>query len=382
MTATAAATRHLLLAGDRDLPPLPMLAVRELEALLDASGLTGRGGSGFPTARKIAAVAAAGSRAVVVGNALEGEPLSFKDRVLLERSAGLVLDGLHLVGDALGATTRLLAVDANAKLANGLEVLRAGVEVRRLRGGFVAGQESALVNQLDGHTAVPSDPLVPVRERGLGGRPTLVLNAETLAQVALLARFGPAWFRSAGTPTDPGTFLATVSGSDPALVRTPGVLEVGRGTSLRTVLGAGGTDLAAAGPALVGGYHGAWVADLDRPLTRDPGGAAPGSGVVHVLHRDRCPVAATARVADFLAASSARQCGPCVNGLPHLAGLLHRLAWPGVGTDVVREVERVRALVTGRGACAHPDGTARLVGSLLGELGDHVTGHLAGVCPP
>ncbi len=374
---TTPAARRLLLADAPDLPPLPRLDLTTLGALLDDAGLTGRGGSGFPTGRKLASIAAAGPRAVVVGNAMEGEPLSHKDRVLLQRSPGLVVDGLTLVGDALGARTRLLAVDVAHRIPPGV-VGRPGVEVRPMRGGYVAGQESALVNQLDGRPALPSDPLRPVRERGVGGRPTLVLNAETLAQVSLLARLGPDWFRTAGTATDPGTFLVTLSGSDPGLVATPGVVEVERGVPLREVLALGGVELDLAGPVLVGGYHGQWVSDLDRPLTRDADGVAPGAGVVHVLHRDRCPVATTADIADYLAASSVRQCGPCLNGLPHLAGLVHRLARPDGGPGLAVEVDRIRRQVTGRGACAHPDGTARLVGSLLTELGDHVAGHLAG----
>lgn len=374
------ATRLRLLAGDGDVPPLPRLGLAALQALLDDAGLTGRGGSAFPTARKLAAVAAAGGRPVVVGNAMEGEPLSAKDLVLLQRSPGLVLDGLVLVAEALGAAERVLVADRRVPIP-AATLARRRVRVRYLRGGFVAGQESAVVNALNGRVGVPSDPLVPIRQRGVGGRPTLVSNVETLAHVALLARFGPDWFREAGTLSDPGTFLATISGTDPGLVSTPGVVEVERGTTLRSVLRAGGTDLAAAGPVLVGGYHGAWVTDPERALTTEPGGAPPGAGVVHVLRRDRCPVAVTAEAADYLARSSAGQCGPCVNGLPRLATLLHQLARRGATPGLDQEVERVRLLVAGRGACAHPDGSARLVGSLLTDLRGHVDAHLAGRCP-
>ncbi len=379
--AVAPRTRHLLLAGDVCLPPLPAPDLAALGALLDDAGLTGRGGSGFPTARKLAAVAAAGREAVVVGNAMEGEPLSHKDLVLLQRNPGLVVDGLALVADALGARTRILAVDRRAPVPVAALTAHPGMVLRRLDGGFVAGQESALVNQLDGRSATPSDPLVPVRERGVGGRPTLVANAETLAQVALLARFGAGWFRSAGTPTDPGTFLATVGSFSPGPVAAPGVLEVDRGAALDSVLARAGTDLAAVSAVLVGGYHGTWVTDLALPVTRDPGGASPGAGVLQVLGRDDCPVARTADVASYLARASARQCGPCVNGLPHLATLLHRLAGPGAHPGLTGELERVGRLVTGRGACAHPDGTARLVASLLTAFPAHVDAHLRGGCP-
>ena len=213
---------------------------------------------------------------------MEGEPLSSKDAVLLSRAPGLVVDGLSLLGSALGARRVVLAVGPEISAT---AVRRAAtstrVEVLALHGGFVAGQESALVSQIDGGRGVPTDPIVPVFRRGVDGRPTLVLNAETLAQLALLARYGVDWFRRLGTPDDPGTFLATVTGSDPRTLTHPGVLEVARATPLSTVLAAAGTDPARVAGVLVGGYHGAWVpgtasgraAHVPRPgaVRRHPG---------------------------------------------------------------------------------------------------------------
>ncbi|SDS55494.1 NADH:ubiquinone oxidoreductase, NADH-binding subunit (chain F) [Nocardioides scoriae] len=372
------------LLGRRPDVPLPHVSADQLVALTEAAGLTGRGGAGFPTARKLRSVA--GRSPVVVGNAMEGEPLSSKDAVLLAQAPHLVVDGLSLLGAALGASRVLLATGPEVAAGPAREAARGTrVEVRALGGGFVAGQESALVRQLDGGPAVPTDPLVPVFRRGVGGRPTLVLNAETLAQLALLARHGADWFREQGTPADPGTFLVTLSGSSADLLTHPGVLEVARGTSLRTVLEAGGTRTDRVRAVLVGGYHGAWVpaTDLDVPLDREhlaPFGATPGAGVVHALDRAACPLAAAAEVARYLAGQSARQCGPCVNGLPRMADLLEQLARPGADPGLVPEVQRVRRLVTGRGACAHPDGSARFVASTLTTFAPHVEDHLRGGC--
>lgn len=298
----APGTGHRLLAGEQ-LGALPRLSS---EDLVERAGLTGRGGAGFPTARKIRAV---GPRPVVVGNAMEGEHLSHKDALLLRVAPGLVLDGLELLGSALRARRLVLAtghrIDTGPVCA-AVALRRSAVEVHGLPEGFLAGQESALVNRINGRPAVPSDRLRPVWQSGVGGRPTLVVNAETLAQLALIARRGADWFRSVGTASDPGTFLVSVCGSSTEVVPRPVVLEIARGTMLADVLARSGTPLHGARAVLVGGYHGAWlpISAVHTPLSREglaPYGAAPGAGVVHVLDRRRCPLQVSAAVASYLA---------------------------------------------------------------------------------
>ena len=360
---------------------LPDVRLDDLLAAVTESGLTGRGGAEFPTATKVRAVAAGGRRAVVVGNAMEGEPLSSKDAVLLSRNPHLVLDGLEVLARAVRARRAVLAVGAELDARPVTAAARGRrVEVRQLEGGFVAGQETALVNQLDGGPALPRDPFTRVTESGVEGRPTIVLNAETLAQLALVVRYGAAWFRSAGTPHEPGTSLFTVTGS----VTRPGVVEAQRGSRLQDVLApADPRDPAA---VLVGGYHGAWVpaADLDVRLTRRdlaPYRTSVGAGVLHVLDTRSCPLRFAAEAVDYLAGESARQCGPCLNGLPRLAHDLKRLAAGVRDSRLPDELARMSALVTGRGACAHPDGSARFVASTLDVFRGHVAAHLDGWCP-
>ncbi len=364
--------------------PLPERV--DLPGLVQDAGLIGRGGAGFPSARKLRGVAERG-RGVVVGNGSEGEPISDKDRTLLIAAPHLVIDGLLLTARAVGATEAFL-VTARPEIARHL---REQIALRRERlrilvveveEGFVSGEESAVVNAINGKPGVPSDRSVRVFERGVRRRPTLVHNVETLAHIALLARFGAAWFREVGTPEEPGTFLASVSGA----VATSGVFEVALGTPLSTVLSWAGAQPHVAQAVLVGGYHGAWVPghaiDSVRMSRASLGayGASVGAGVVAVLGRDRCGLVESADVASYLAGEVAGQCGPCINGLPRMADSLQRLARRERNPRLVDEVGRMRQLVVGRGACAHPDGTARFVASTMHVFADEIAVHLGGGC--
>ncbi len=391
LTEPLVGTRRLLAAPEPSLDahlatfgPLP--GAVDLADLLDEAGLTGRGGAGFPSGRKLRSVAAGGA-GVVVGNGAEGEPLSDKDRTLLTAAPHLVLDGLVLTARAVGARVAHLVVadPESARLLRGeltRRTERLRIRVVEVESRFLAGEESALVNAVDGRSPVPSDRSVRVYERGVKRRPTLVHNVETLAHIALLARFGAAWFGAVGTAEQPGTFLATLSGA----VTLPGVVEVAYGAPLSELIAA------AAGPAhlpqavLVGGFHGAWVPGREVASTRMTRtslavhGAAVGAGVVAVLGRDRCGLVESAGVASYLAGQVAGQCGPCVNGLPRMADGLQRLARRERTPGLVDEVARLRRLVDGRGACAHPDGTARFVASSMHVFADEVAVHLGGGC--
>ncbi len=383
-------TRRLLAAPDPSLGthlathgPLP--APLNLVRLVERAGLTGRGGAGFPTARKLRSVAERG-HGVVVANASEGEPASAKDRTLLSLAPHLVLDGLALAADAVGARTTYL-VTARRDVA---DTVRAALRERRDRrvkvvqvaDRFLSGEESALVNRLNGRTPVPSDRMVRVYERGVDRRPTLVSNVETLAHLALVARWGPDWFREVGTEEQPGTFLATVSGA----AAVPGVYELPYGTPVAEVVRASGAWPESLQAVLVGGFHGAWLpaADLERVrLTRSalqPLGASVGAGVLVLLGRDRCGLVESAGIARYLAGEVAGQCGPCLNGLPRMADALTELAHGGARPGLVGEVHRMRALVEGRGACSHPDGTSRFVASAMRVFAREVDVHLGGGC--
>ncbi|GAA1583589.1 hypothetical protein GCM10009828_004610 [Actinoplanes couchii] len=393
MTAPVARVEQRLLTGDAAHGPLPALTGAEIIAMARDAGITGRGGAGFPVWRKLSAVAGTGRPAVVIANAAEGEPAAGKDKALLTTAPGLILDGLQLVARATGAKSVHFYGPAAALGPIGALVRRRGeaVELHAAPDAFVSGEESAVVGAVSGRGAVPADKRVRITESGVGGAPTLVQNVETLAHLALIARYGPAWFRSAGTVDEPGTFLATVSGS----VNRPGiVVEAGYGVPLgdlitaagRRVLAAASDRVSAAGiqAVLIGGYHGGWVpADPTLPVSREmlaPYRAAPGAGVVIALPAGSCGLTETARIANYLAGEVAGQCGPCVNGPPRMAETLADLARRRNRPGLPAEVERLARLVSGRVACRHPDGTARLVVSAMRAFDADVSAHLAGRC--
>jgi NADH:ubiquinone oxidoreductase subunit F (NADH-binding) len=353
---------------------LPALGDRAaLLAEVRASGLTGHGGAAFATWRKLETVAA-GRNPVIVANGAEGEPASSKDRALLAHAPHLVLDGVQVAAAVTGATEAYAYVRASseASVRRALAERSDAVPVRVVTAAesFISGQETAVVAAIEGAPPLPRDVPDLVVRRGVRGRATLVQNVETLAHVALVARYGSAWFRQLGTEAQPGTFLASVSGA----VHRPGVHEVAYGVALGEVIEQAGGASEPVQAVLVGGYHGVWLpADaVSAPMSVEglaPWGAGPGAGVVLVLGRSESGLAVTARIAAYLAGEGARQCGPCLNGLPAMATVLGRMARGERDADLPRQVEWLTRVVEGRGACHHPDGTARMVRSALEVFG-------------
>jgi NADH:ubiquinone oxidoreductase subunit F (NADH-binding) len=347
----------------------------QLLSHLDAVNLTGRGGAAFPLAAKIRSLRTAVKRPIVVVNGTEGEPASLKDLTLLTRNPHLILDGALIAAHAVDARRVLVAV-TDPGLA---QLLRQAVAARidgkrftvhQVPDRFVSGEARALVRALSGGPAVPPGRRVLPTDAGVDGAPTLLSNAETFGQLAVLARIGPAAYAAAGTPTEPGTTLVTVSGA----VARPAVIEVPFGVTVAEV--AGSTGAMESQAVVVGGYHGAWLPpDPQLQLSRHglaAAGGTLGAGAVIFVGSDTCALGELARVAQWLADQSARQCGPCAFGLPALAADVRALMAGAAGPDVVA---RHAAMVTGRGACAHPDGAARFIRTGLGVLADEIRAH-------
>jgi NADH:ubiquinone oxidoreductase subunit F (NADH-binding) len=373
-----------LLAGTRDDRPLSWAEHRALHGeppagdalLLDeiaTAGLRGRGGASFPTGAKLRAVSARrGPRSVLV-NGAEGEPLSGKDRVLMRSAPHLVLDGALAAAKAIGARSIVVAVGQDARAVDALKTavgergVAKTVAIAPVPEAYLAGEETALIRHLDGGALKPTTtPPLPF-ERGLGRRPTLVQNPETLAHLALILRHGPQWFREAGTLGHPGTALITLGG---AVVR-PGVQEIALGTPLLDVVEQAGGLTDDLRGILVGGYHGCWIpaAALDDLTLDDEGlawyGASLAAGVIVLLGARACPVQEVTQIMSWLEGQSAHQCGPCSNGLPAIANELDAIASGRDDGHGLARVERWTKLIVRRGACRLPDGAARFLRSAL-----------------
>lgn len=362
---------------------------RQREALIEEvarAGLTGRGGAAFPTARKLAAVASAHGP-VVVANGTEGEPASAKDKILLAQSPHLVLDGAVVAAEIVGASHAIVVVHHSAR-----EIVDDAVAERRHAGSdririevmtgadrFVGGEASALIHWIEHGLPTPTRTPPRLSERGLRGRPTLVQNVETLAHLALVARYGAAWFRAVGTTQQPGSMLVTILGA----VNRPRVHEIAIGTPIQQVLSLAGGAPVPLQALLLGGYFGTWVpasaADLPFSSAGLAGlGASVGAGLIAALPDDVCGLVETAKVVRYLADESAAQCGPCLFGLDAIAGELQRLA-EGCASDL-SVLRRWLGQVDGRGACRHPDGVIRLIRSAITVFAPELEQHAQGWC--
>ncbi len=365
---------------------LQPLALGELIDLAERIGLRGRGGAGFPFARKVRAVAESiqrgGSEPCVVVNATEGEPASWKDKMLLSRAPHLVLDGAAIAALALRAGSITLGL---ADHGIGTSSVLAAVAERRMPAPttlvnmphrFISGESGALVNGINGEVPIPPGRKVLASRSGVGGRPTLLSNAETYAQLAIATRLGPHAYATLGTPTEPGTVLLTVGGT----ARYPAVVEAPTGIPLKHVLERCAANVGAG--VLTGGFHGTWINAhaADHALVSREGlaavGGTLGAGIILPLGDDTCPLGEATRVVNYLAGQSAGQCGPCRLGLPDVGRAMAAIADGSGRSDAVNAIRAAAGKVRGRGACSHPDGTARFALSAIETFTDDLARHL------
>ena len=361
------------------------------------SGLQGRGGAGFPAGRKWAMVRGAhGDRKFLVCNLDESEPGTFKDRYILDHQPRRLLAGINIAARAVGASDVVIYIRyeyqaQHAALLDEIDSLRAegllgetfDIAVRRAAGLYVCGEESALLNSLEGRRPVPRDRPPYPTDSGLFGCPTLIQNAETLAAVPAIVAKGATWYRDAGSPK-----LYCVSGD----VSSPGVFELPLGTTARDLLDRAGADGVKA--FTLGGLSGGLLpaSALDVKLDFDDPrryGAALGSGALITLNQSRCAVRFALEGMRFFAGESCGKCFPCRIGTTRLRERLESLrvrtglkpALGGHGADPVAEMSDIIDVLHTGSACGLGPAAGTLAKHLLTHFPEEVEAHTQGHCP-
>jgi len=357
---------------------------------IEAAGLRGLGGAGFPAHRKWAAVAAQpGPGKWVVCNGNEDEPGTFKDRFLLSRTPHQVIEGALVAALAVKAAN--IALYVNPREAAAVQVLREAVTqweahplLARLAdaigealhllvvtgsGLYIGGEETAVVASVMGGFPFPSlKPPYPA-ERGVNGAPTLLNNVETLAHAGQILRHGAEWYRGLGLGGAPGTKLFSLSGD----VLRPGLHELPMGTSLRSLVFENGGGMLA-GKAFKAVFTGGpsntllTADDLDAPLDFDnlrARGSRLGTGAMIVVGEGTSILRKTAEYVAFFAANSCGQCPPCKIGTHQVSRILERVEAGAGRPGDLQALENLAELLPGSGRCGLVDGAATVLASSL-----------------
>ncbi|MFS1523048.1 NADH-quinone oxidoreductase subunit NuoF [Microbulbifer sp. 2304DJ12-6] len=361
--------------------------------LVKDGGLRGRGGAGFNTGLKWSFVprgADAPEQKFIVCNADEMEPGTFKDRLLMERDPHLLLEGMAIAAYAIGASIGYIFIrgeyhlaaerleyaieEAKAQGLLGTDICASGfsleIFVHRSAGNYICGEETALLNALEGRRAIPrAKPPFP-QVSGLWGKPTVVNNVETFCNIPHLVEFGVDWYRGLGRGEDAGSKLFGVSGH----VKNPGTWELPMGTPIREIIEqhAGGMH---DGLRLRGLLPGGGSTDflgpehLDLPMDYDvigKAGSRMGTGTIIVLDNKTCPVGLVLNLSQFFARESCGWCTPCRDGLPWVVKILQRIeAGEGRSEDLDLLHEQCKRIGPGNTFCALAPGAAEPLQSAL-----------------
>lgn len=399
-------------AGGEGLERARALGPDETIAEIERSGLRGRGGAGFPAGRKWRSVRDAGG-VYVVANGGEGEPGTFKDRVLLRSNPYQVIEGLAISAFAIGAREAFLGLKASFAIERdaatravqemSADGMLGDLQVTIVPGPeeYLFGEETGLLEVIEGRDPLPRwlPPYVhglfatapqlgwePHATRGAavgGANPTLVNNLETLANVPHILARGAAWFRGTGTEASPGTVVCTVVGD----VRSPGVVEVPLGTPLVEVLAtAGGVHQGRTVKAVFSGVSNQVLtaAQLGTPVSYE-GFAAAGSGLGSagfiVYDETACMVEVAAVLSRFLWVESCGQCPPCKLGTGQITEALERISALEGTEDDVEQIHHELTIVSSGNRCYLPVEEQQVVGSVLRAFPEDFTAHLEGRCP-
>ncbi|MDD5245169.1 MAG: NAD(P)H-dependent oxidoreductase subunit E, partial [Syntrophorhabdaceae bacterium] len=322
----------------------------EVINIIKDSGLRGRGGAGFPTGLKLSFMPKGGIQKYIICNADEGEPGTYKDRILMEENPCMILEGMLICAYATGATVGYIYVRGEFRRA--IERLQKAIDQARERrmlgkhiagptlnfdvfikeggGAYVCGEESSLINSMEGRRGYPRfRPPFPAGS-GFMNLPSNVNNVETYASIPMIIEHGADWYRSVGTEKCPGTKLYCLSGK----MKRVGLVELPMGTTLREIIDVYGKGIRKGKSfkfAQVGGTAGGILGSdlLDLPLDIDhtmQAGVTLGSGVVLVCDEDTCAVDFLLNILSFFEHESCGQCVPCRVGTSHLHYLAKKFA--------------------------------------------------------
>lgn len=365
------------------------------------SGLRGRGGAGFPTGKKWSFAAAVKSdKKYIVCNGDEGDPGAFMDRSILEGNPFEVIEGMMIAGYAYGADEGYFYVRAEYPIAVerlkraiadmkevgllGKNILGTGfnfdVHIREGAGAFVCGEETALLNSIEGKRGMPRPrPPFPAI-KGLWGKPTCVNNVETLAQVPYIIRVGAEEYAKVGTQGSKGTKVFALGGK----INNVGLVEVPMGTTLRTLIydiGGGIPNGKKFKAIQTGGPSGGCLTeeDLDTPIDYDTlvaRGSMMGSGGAIVMDEDNCMVDVALFYMDFICSESCGKCTPCRIGTKRLHEMLQTIV-NGTATEKTLEDMKALASVTQKGSlCALGQTAANPILSTMGKFPEEYEAHV------
>jgi len=373
----------------------------EIISELKASALRGRGGAGFPTGLKWSFMPRnAPGQKYIVCNSDEGEPGTFKDRDILRYNPHAVIEGMAIAGYTIGATKgynyirgefwepyeRFEAAIHEARAAGylGKDLLGSGmdfdIDTHLGAGAYICGEETALLESLEGKKGQPRfKPPFPA-SYGLYGRPTTINNTETLASVPLIMRNGGKWFLDLGKPNNGGTKIFSVSGH----VNKPGNYEVPLGTPFAALLEmAGGMRGGKKLKAVIPGGSSVPVLSGEVMMKTDmdydsiaKAGSMLGAGSVIVMDEDTCMVGTLGRIAHFYYEESCGQCTPCREGTGWLSRVIHRIEHGHGEARDLSVLEDISQRIMGRTICALGDAAAMPVASFVKNFRDEFQYHI------
>ncbi len=370
---------------------------QEIIETVSASNLRGRGGAGFPTGAKWKFCSqAAGDQKYVVCNADEGEPGTFKDRVILTRFPHLVFAGMSIAARAVGATRGLLYLRGEyTYLREGLEAalqdrrdkgllgdavmgvegFAFDIEIRMGSGAYVCGEETALIESLEGHRGEPRNRPPFTADTGMNAMPSVVNNVETFAWAAAIMEKGPDWFRVVGTDQSTGFKLFSVSGD----IDAPGVYELPLGTTVQGLLEAVGGENAKA--VVIGGASGRCVsqAEFDRKVCYED---VPTGGAVIVFGPGRDMLDVAENFLEFMCEESCGQCTPCRVGNPKLLECVRMLKDGTCSAAYLREIVDLGESIHTASKCGLGQSSGNIFLSIVEHFREEIMGRALGASEP